>query len=166
VGEARAVETVLKAGEVLYLPSYWIHYIVSLELNMQCNCRSGVSPTPQQDTEMISACLSPFLAGTSAPADANAAPTVLRKGTKPGEAAPASRLQELQPRPWYEAPSNWDADVEAAAAWEWRTWWQPAWRAMLAGDNSAPPRPPRVSTFTDPEAAVRAWRAAGGDAGD
>ena len=34
-------EIVLQPGDVLYLPTNWFHYIVSLELNMQCNTRSG-----------------------------------------------------------------------------------------------------------------------------
>jgi Cupin-like domain len=37
-----ALETVLKAGEVLYIPSHWFHYIVSLQKSAQCNVRSGV----------------------------------------------------------------------------------------------------------------------------
>lgn len=40
-GGSYAVETVLKAGEVLYLPSFWFHYIVSLQKSAQCNVRSG-----------------------------------------------------------------------------------------------------------------------------
>ena len=39
---APAVETVLKAGEVLYIPSFWFHYIVSVQKSTQCNVRSGV----------------------------------------------------------------------------------------------------------------------------
>jgi len=35
------IETVLKAGEVLYIPSHWFHYIVSLQKSAQCNTRSG-----------------------------------------------------------------------------------------------------------------------------
>ncbi|KAL7572749.1 hypothetical protein ACA910_009015 [Epithemia clementina (nom. ined.)] len=40
--EAPALETVLKAGEVLFLPSFWFHYIVSLQKSAQCNVRSGI----------------------------------------------------------------------------------------------------------------------------
>jgi hypothetical protein len=36
-------EVVLTAGDVLYLPTYWFHHIVSLTLNYQCNTRSGYS---------------------------------------------------------------------------------------------------------------------------
>ena len=41
--DARALEEVLVEGEVLYIPHMWIHYIVSLETNVQCNARSGNS---------------------------------------------------------------------------------------------------------------------------
>lgn len=37
-------EIVLQPGQVLYLPTEWFHFIVSLELNMQCNTRSGINP--------------------------------------------------------------------------------------------------------------------------
>lgn len=38
---ATSTEVILQAGDVLYLPSYWFHYIISLTTNMQCNTRSG-----------------------------------------------------------------------------------------------------------------------------
>lgn len=41
-GTAGAISTVLKAGEVLYIPSHWFHYIISLQKSAQCNVRSGV----------------------------------------------------------------------------------------------------------------------------
>ena len=34
-------EVVMQAGDVLYLPTNWFHYIISLDLNFQCNTRSG-----------------------------------------------------------------------------------------------------------------------------
>jgi len=40
--DAEVNEVVLQAGDVLYLPTYWFHYIISLDLNFQCNTRSGV----------------------------------------------------------------------------------------------------------------------------
>ena len=40
---AMAIDTVLKAGEVLYIPSHWFHYITSLQRSAQCNVRSGVN---------------------------------------------------------------------------------------------------------------------------
>ena len=36
-----AIDTVLKSGEVLYIPSHWFHYITSLQKSAQCNVRSG-----------------------------------------------------------------------------------------------------------------------------
>ena len=39
---APTLSTVLKAGEVLYCPSHWFHYIVSLQKSAQCNTRSGM----------------------------------------------------------------------------------------------------------------------------
>lgn len=36
-------EVVLQEGDVLYLPTYWFHHIVSLTINYQCNTRSGYS---------------------------------------------------------------------------------------------------------------------------
>ncbi len=44
-----AVETILKAGEVLYIPSLWFHYITSLQFSAQCNSRSGRLPTDEED---------------------------------------------------------------------------------------------------------------------
>jgi ribosomal protein L16 Arg81 hydroxylase len=41
--QARANEVILQPGQVLYLPTEWFHFIVSLELNMQCNTRSGIN---------------------------------------------------------------------------------------------------------------------------
>jgi hypothetical protein len=41
-GDAMALDTVLKAGEVLYIPSHWFHYITSLQKSAQCNVRSGI----------------------------------------------------------------------------------------------------------------------------
>lgn len=39
---AKAVDTVLKSGEVLFIPSHWFHYISSIQKSAQCNVRSGV----------------------------------------------------------------------------------------------------------------------------
>eukprot|EP01038_Epipyxis_sp_PR26KG_P007811 gene7811-10609_t len=36
-------EVILQPGDYLYVPTYWIHYIVSLNVNFQCNTRSGTS---------------------------------------------------------------------------------------------------------------------------
>ena len=48
--EARANEIILQPGEVLYVPSFWFHYIVSLNINFQCNCRSGQSNSRYSST--------------------------------------------------------------------------------------------------------------------
>lgn len=40
--EARVSEVVMHAGDVLYLPTAWFHYIVNLSINIQCNIRSGI----------------------------------------------------------------------------------------------------------------------------
>jgi hypothetical protein len=40
---AMAIETVIHAGEVAYLPSNWFHHIISPEFNVQCIARSGHS---------------------------------------------------------------------------------------------------------------------------
>ena len=47
-GSAQAIETVLKAGEVLFIPSFWFHTIVALQQNIQCNVRSGVTQGTQE----------------------------------------------------------------------------------------------------------------------
>jgi Cupin-like domain len=39
----RGNEVILQPGDFLYVPTYWIHYIVSLNINYQCNTRSGKS---------------------------------------------------------------------------------------------------------------------------
>ncbi|KAH8099186.1 tRNA-Phe hydroxylase [Aureococcus anophagefferens] len=45
----RALEVVLEPGDVLYIPGYWIHCIMSLGTNFQCNSRSGHSTAWQAD---------------------------------------------------------------------------------------------------------------------
>ena len=37
------LDTILKAGEVLRLPSHWFQYVVSLQKSAYCNLRSGVN---------------------------------------------------------------------------------------------------------------------------
>lgn len=39
----QGMEVILQPGDVLYVPTFWIHYIVSLNVNYQCNTRSGVT---------------------------------------------------------------------------------------------------------------------------
>ena len=38
---AHVNEVVMQPGDVMYLPTNWFHYIISLDLNFQCNTRSG-----------------------------------------------------------------------------------------------------------------------------
>mmetsp|Transcript_21386 Transcript_21386/g.29968 ORF Transcript_21386/g.29968 Transcript_21386/m.29968 type:complete len:539 (+) Transcript_21386:33-1649(+) len=42
---ATANEVVLQAGDALYLPTNWFHFIVSIDMNWQCNARSGRTST-------------------------------------------------------------------------------------------------------------------------
>ena len=59
--QAKLHEVVLHAGEMLYLPTYWNHNIVSLGLNLQCNTRSGVpsarDPSGPPDHSAIRECM-------------------------------------------------------------------------------------------------------------
>lgn len=41
--DAEVNEVVMQAGDMLYLPTNWFHYIISLDMNFQCNTRSGVN---------------------------------------------------------------------------------------------------------------------------
>eukprot|EP00042_Codosiga_hollandica_P021025 m.71056 g.71056 ORF g.71056 m.71056 type:complete len:695 (-) comp50162_c0_seq4:1382-3466(-) len=43
LAHALATQVVIRAGEVLYLPSEWLHYPISLDNSIQCNARSGIS---------------------------------------------------------------------------------------------------------------------------
>ena len=43
--EAKGNEVVLQAGDAMYLPTNWFHYIISMSMNFQCNTRSGIEPT-------------------------------------------------------------------------------------------------------------------------
>jgi hypothetical protein len=51
----QAFDTVVRAGELLYLPSFWFHYIISLEYSIQCNSRSGF-PKGRKGQEDIHKC--------------------------------------------------------------------------------------------------------------
>ena len=42
-------EVILQPGDFLYVPTYWIHYIVSLNVNFQCNTRSGKTSNYDKD---------------------------------------------------------------------------------------------------------------------
>lgn len=47
------IEVVMEAGDALYIPAFWFHFIISLSVNVQCNARSG---TPPKDAPAIAAC--------------------------------------------------------------------------------------------------------------
>ncbi len=51
--KAQVNEVVLQTGDGLYLPTYWFHFIVSLNLNYQCNARSGIT---EENHQLISSC--------------------------------------------------------------------------------------------------------------
>lgn len=42
-------EVILAPGDFLFVPTYWIHYIISLNVNFQCNTRSGVNHIYDKD---------------------------------------------------------------------------------------------------------------------
>lgn len=46
--KAMANELILQGGQILYVPSYWFHFIVSLNINFQCNCRSKINARNSQ----------------------------------------------------------------------------------------------------------------------
>ena len=46
---APATEVVLSMGEMMYLPSFWFHYIISQDASIQCNARSGESNAGKRD---------------------------------------------------------------------------------------------------------------------
>jgi len=39
-------EVILQPGDMLFIPTHWFHHIISLNLNYQCNTRSGRDVTP------------------------------------------------------------------------------------------------------------------------
>jgi oxalate decarboxylase/phosphoglucose isomerase-like protein (cupin superfamily) len=51
-----AIDTVLHTGQVLYIPTYWFHYMVSLDYSIQCNSRSGPPPN-KEGAEHVQLCL-------------------------------------------------------------------------------------------------------------
>ena len=42
-GKSLATEYVLAAGEMMYIPPYWFHYIISQDATVSCNSRSGTT---------------------------------------------------------------------------------------------------------------------------
>lgn len=55
--KVNAIDTIVREGEVLYIPSYWFHYIISLEYSIQCNSRSGSPSRKDKGIEAINECL-------------------------------------------------------------------------------------------------------------
>jgi hypothetical protein len=51
IAQADTIDTILRDGEVLYIPSYWAHYVVSLDQSIQCNSRSGPPPGREGEAE-------------------------------------------------------------------------------------------------------------------
>ena len=51
--KTKTTEVITKPGDVLYLPTFWFHYIVSLNVNFQCNTRSGKT---NENKEVIKKC--------------------------------------------------------------------------------------------------------------
>lgn len=51
-----AIDTILRTGEVLYIPTYWFHYMVSLKYSIQCNSRSG-SPPHKEGANHVNLCM-------------------------------------------------------------------------------------------------------------
>eukprot|EP00042_Codosiga_hollandica_P034785 m.248952 g.248952 ORF g.248952 m.248952 type:complete len:91 (-) comp54492_c0_seq16:47-319(-) len=41
--KAQATQVVIGAGDILYVPSDWLHYPITLQETIQCNVRSGAS---------------------------------------------------------------------------------------------------------------------------
>jgi hypothetical protein len=47
-----AIDTIVQQGEVLYIPSFWFHYIISLQYSIQCNSRSGTPPNNAGESDI------------------------------------------------------------------------------------------------------------------
>ena len=51
--QMQGLEVILTPGEVLYVPSYWIHFISNLDVNAQCNVRNAAATV---GLEAVEAC--------------------------------------------------------------------------------------------------------------
>jgi ribosomal protein L16 Arg81 hydroxylase len=49
--QAMVNEVIMQAGDILYLPTAWFHFIVSLNMNYQCNARSGITLDYEEDIQ-------------------------------------------------------------------------------------------------------------------
>lgn len=52
IAAADTIDTIVRDGEVLYVPSWWAHYVISLDFSVQCNSRSGTPPGRQGEKDM------------------------------------------------------------------------------------------------------------------
>jgi hypothetical protein len=54
--KVKAIDTIVREGEVLYIPSYWLHYVISLQYSIQCNSRSG-APESEKGQSFVNECV-------------------------------------------------------------------------------------------------------------
>jgi len=114
------VETILKPGEVLYVPSIWHHYIVSLTKNFQCNVRSGMAPVQPEDEV--------------SQADCN-----FNKKSKLWE--DNDKFAYAAKQRWWMSERVWDAEEDAAAQEELAEVWDPIMRNVLQGKTEGTESP-------------------------
>ena len=51
-----AIDTVVHTGEILFIPSYWMHYIVALNYAIQSNTRNGHPPSEKTNAMLEQVC--------------------------------------------------------------------------------------------------------------
>jgi hypothetical protein len=123
--EARGVETVLQEGEVLYIPTFYMHWIVSLTPNYQCNCRSGVGRVAEEEVETVAACFT--------------------EERQRGE----GWKSDVQPKRWWETEKSWHAEEEAEAVRQVRDVYGPALLQLLeTGTTDSLPPVPQSDLYT------------------
>jgi hypothetical protein len=47
-----SIDTIVNSGEILYIPSFWFHYIISMQYSIQCNSRSGYPSDMKGEAEI------------------------------------------------------------------------------------------------------------------
>lgn len=75
-----AHEVIQRPGDFLYLPTYYLHYIISLDRNYQCNTRSG---RDDRQTHVVNKC-TPGFDGKKTRKSPSGAPPNKKKTTKLG----------------------------------------------------------------------------------
>lgn len=60
--KVNAIDTIVNQGEILYIPSYWFHYPISMTYSIQCNTRSGEPPN-FEGYDYIDKCMKGVLIG-------------------------------------------------------------------------------------------------------